>query len=283
MAPFGRFIGGMTMYRLALALLIGLAGVTTASAASVDGIGVHWITEGRGQGPAIVFVHGWTCDHSVWSEQVAALSKDYRVIALDLPGHGMSGAPANRKFSYELYARAIEAVRAEAQAEKILLVGHSMGVSVSQQYAIRYPERVAGLVGVDGSFRLPPNREAAPSQPRPAGQMSREDIIRGMFVTDTPESLQEKILAMMLRTPDDMATAVAQPMRDPSAHSAVVLDVPVMVVLAGNRPETDTDWIRRFVPQVEFHTLAGTGHFLMMEKPAEFDRLLRGFLTDNGY
>jgi pimeloyl-ACP methyl ester carboxylesterase len=269
------------MYRIGLLLLIAFAGIAPAPAASVDGIDVHWVAEGTG--PAIVFVHGWTCDHSVWIEQVAAFSKDHRVIALDLPGHGMSGAPADLKFSYELYARAIEAVRAEAQAEKILLVGHSMGVSVIRQYAIRYPERVAGLVAVDGSFRLPPNEQAGPGPLRSLSQMSREESIRMMFVADTPEALQKKIMAMMLRASDDMAMAVAEPMRDPSAQSAVVLDVPVLMVFAANRPAPDTEWIRQFVPKAEFHTLAGTGHFLMMEKPAAFDRLLRGFLAEIEY
>jgi pimeloyl-ACP methyl ester carboxylesterase len=191
----------------------------------------------------------------------------------------MSGSPADLKFTYELYARAIEAVRAEVQAEKIVLVGHSMGVSVIRQYAIRYPQRIAALVGVDGSFRLPPNERQGPGPLRSWNQGSREESIRMMFSADTPEELQQRILAMMLSTSDDMATALAMPMGDPSAQSAVVLEVPVLMVFAANRPAPDTDWIRQFAPKAEFHTVAGTGHFLMMEKPAEFNRLLRSFLV----
>jgi pimeloyl-ACP methyl ester carboxylesterase len=72
-----------------------------ASAATVDGIPIHSTV--RGSGPkTIVFVHGWTCDESSWREQVPFFEKNYRVITLDLPGHGKSGAPSNGTLTMEL-------------------------------------------------------------------------------------------------------------------------------------------------------------------------------------
>src|SRR5690606_16146848 len=102
----------------------------------------------------IVFVHGWTCDETSWAEQVQAFADDYRVITLDLPGHGRSDVPAREDFSMDLFAGAVEAVRAEAGADKVVLVGHSMGAPVIRQYALTHPERVAGLVAVDGPLDL---------------------------------------------------------------------------------------------------------------------------------
>src|SRR5947208_721481 len=94
-----------------------------ASAASVDGIGIHSTV--RGSGPkTIVFVHGWTCDESSWASQVPFFEKNYRVITLDLPGHGKSGSPTSGPLTMDLFARSIEAVRVEAKAQKIVLVGH---------------------------------------------------------------------------------------------------------------------------------------------------------------
>ena len=114
---------------VALSLLV----TATASAATVDGLNIHSTTTGTG--PAtLVLVHGWTCDESSWAGQVPALAKKYRVITVDLPGHGRSGAPADGKFSMDLFARAVEAVRAEARANRIVLVGHSMGAPVIRQY-----------------------------------------------------------------------------------------------------------------------------------------------------
>jgi len=114
------------------------------SAASVDGIAIH--SSAVGTGPTIVFVHGWTCDSSSWVGQVPAFASEYRVITLDLPGHGQSQSPRDGKFSMDLFARAVEAVRADANAERIVLVGHSMGGTVSLSVAIKYPQRASKVV-----------------------------------------------------------------------------------------------------------------------------------------
>src|SRR5689334_1295691 len=101
--------------------LLGALLVQTAAAATVDGIPIHSSSGGAGN-RTIIFIHGWTCDSTSWDAQVPAFSKDYRVITLDLPGHGKSGSPKDGKFSMDLFARAVEAVRAEAGADKVVLV-----------------------------------------------------------------------------------------------------------------------------------------------------------------
>ncbi|HKF69310.1 MAG TPA: alpha/beta fold hydrolase, partial [Vicinamibacterales bacterium] len=99
--------------RWLLAALFALVFAAGASAASVDGMTIHSTATGSGRA-TVVLVHGWTCDSSSWDAQVPVLSKHYRVITLDLPGHGRSGAPKDGKFSMDLFARAVEAVRAES-------------------------------------------------------------------------------------------------------------------------------------------------------------------------
>ena len=91
--------------KYSLGLLFALA--LCASAATVDGLKIHSAVTGRGP-KTVILVHGWTCDSTSWSEQVPALSKDYRVVTLDLPGHGMSDSPKDGKFSMDLFARAVE-------------------------------------------------------------------------------------------------------------------------------------------------------------------------------
>ena len=141
------------MRRLVLALVVSVGLVWPLSAASVDGLKIHSASTGSGRG-AIVFVHGWTCDSSSWAAQVPVFAKQYRVLTLDLPGHGKSASPADAKFSMALFARAVEAVRAEAKVDRIVLVGHSMGAPVIRQYAQLYPQHVAGLVAVDGPLDM---------------------------------------------------------------------------------------------------------------------------------
>src|SRR5215813_5162439 len=91
------------------------------AAATLDGMKIHSTSSGKGA-TTLVLVHGWTCDDTSWAAQVPALSKHYRVITLDLPGHGQSGSPKDGKLTMDLFARAVEAVRAEQRADKIVLV-----------------------------------------------------------------------------------------------------------------------------------------------------------------
>ena len=90
--------------------LTALVGATPAWSATVDGIDIHWTSTGNGP-QAVIFVHGWTCDSTSWQYQVPAISQQYRVITLDLPGHGKSESPEDGQFSMELFAPAVEAVR----------------------------------------------------------------------------------------------------------------------------------------------------------------------------
>jgi pimeloyl-ACP methyl ester carboxylesterase len=64
-------------------------------AATVDTAKIHWSSAGNEHSKAVIFVHGWTCDESTWQEQIPAISRSYRVITLDLPGHGRSDAPSD--------------------------------------------------------------------------------------------------------------------------------------------------------------------------------------------
>jgi pimeloyl-ACP methyl ester carboxylesterase len=255
-------------------LSIGLA--SAVPAASVDGIDLYSSTVGSG--PTIVFVHGWTCDTSSWREQVPVFDDDYRVVTLDLPGHGQSESPADGKFSADLFARAVEAVRAEAGAEEIVLVGHSMGAPVIRQYALSFPERVAGLVAVDGPLDMRQFGLPEGGQPPAMTLEARENAVRGMFIPETPAALQEHILSMMLSAPEVTANGAVAAMFDPSLRTDQFISAPALAIVAGTARIPDAEIVREIIPNFEATQLAGTGHFLMMEKPDEFNRLLAGFL-----
>jgi pimeloyl-ACP methyl ester carboxylesterase len=271
----------MIMRRLLFALILAATVVVPLSAATLDGLSIH--SSSVGTGPAIVFVHGWTCDSSSWAGQVPGFTKEYRVITLDLPGHGQSDSPKDGKFSMDLFARAVEAVRAEAGAERIVLVGHSMGAPVIRQYARSYPNRVAGLVAVDGpldmrGFPPPQLGQAPPPVSGPDGLKAREGMIRSMFVAATPVTLQEQILSMMLNAPEATAAGAMAAMFDPAIRWTDVIRAPALSVYAGTAQVPDAAKTKELFPNHEATQIAGTGHFLMMEKPEEFNRVLTAFL-----
>jgi pimeloyl-ACP methyl ester carboxylesterase len=267
--------------RLYFCALAAFALVPAAWGANVDGAHVQWTSAGNGP-QTVIFVHGWTCDESSWAPQVGALSSNYRVITLDLPGHGKSAPPADGKFSMENFARAIEAVRAEAGVDRVVVVGHSMGTPVIRTYQRLYPQHVAGMVVVDGAVALPGVDIGFTPPPLTGaeGRAAREGMIRSMFSAATTPELQDRILKMMLGAPESTAVgAMGAMFDDPSWRSAEPVSVPVLGVFADNSQLDDSEAMKTVFPTAEFHELPGTGHFLMLEKPAEFNALLERFLA----
>lgn len=263
----------------ALLLILALALAVPLSAASVEGIPIHSTLRGSGA-KTIVFVHGWTCDESSWRDQVPFFEKNYRVITLDLPGHGRSGAPVSGSLTMELFAKAVEAVRVESKAGKIVLVGHSMGTPVIRQYARMYKSNVAALVPVDGVLRLS-GRPNAPNPERmkgPEGMKNREAMIRGMFGKSSTPALEQHILRMMLAAPETTAyQAMAATFAAPNWVDESFA-VPALGIYADRSPSNDREYFKKIFPNGTTVEVPATGHFVMMEKPEEFNRLLEDFL-----
>lgn len=132
-------------------LLLGLVLIASvfAETALVEGRKVHYSSFGKGS-KTLVLVHGWTCDETFWSSNVPGLSKKYRVLTVDLPGHGQSD-PAP-EYSMDAFADAVSAVMTEARVKRATLVGHSMGGPVILALARRHREQVTALVAVDAAF-----------------------------------------------------------------------------------------------------------------------------------
>jgi len=258
-------------------------------AATLDGMKIHSTAKGKGA-RTLVLVHGWTCDETSWAANVPELSKHYRVITVDLPGHGRSGSPMDGNLTMDLFARAIEAVRAEQRVDKVILVGHSMGTPAIRQYARLYPRHVAALVAVDGVvMAAPPGGRGVTPPINPAqfegpdGLKAREGFIRGMFTPRTPPDVQQRVLKMMLAPPAATAIGAMRATFDPSTFPDEVMTMPVYgiyaekSVLRGN-PAT----VKKIFPKMESVEMPGTGHFVMMEQPQEFNRLLAGFVDTLG-
>lgn len=270
-------------------LLLSVILAVPLSAASVDGAKVHWSSKGSAK-QAVIFVHGWTCDETSWDAQVPELSKKYHVITLDLPGHGRSDPPKGGKFSMAVFARAVEAVRAEAKVDKAVFVGHSMGTPVIREYTRLYPQHVVGLVPVDGLLAIsggpPPakggqaGRGGAPNPAAmtgPDGMKAREAMIRGMFTPATPAAIQQHVLKMMLAPPEATASGAMIATFAATDLNDFVSMVPVLGIYAGT-PLANEQSLKKAFPNSEYVQVAGTGHFVMMERPEEFNRLLIAFL-----
>ena len=252
------------------------------AAATVDGIQLHSSVSGTGP-KTIMLVHGWTCNDTTWKSQIPALSKDYRVITLDLPGHGQSGSPKDGKLTMDLFARAIEAVRLEEKAGRVVLAGHSMGTPVIIHYARLYPQNTMALVLVDGRVSMPKTASgsvlSAEQFAGPEGLKMRENIIRSMFSKTTTPAMQKHILSMMLGAPAETAAGAMEAIMDPSIWKEDVFSLPVLGLYADGSSIADPEYMKTRFPKMDYTEIPGTGHFLMLEKPEEFNRLLLDFLN----
>jgi pimeloyl-ACP methyl ester carboxylesterase len=101
--------------------------------------------ESAGKGNAIVFLHGFIESSKIWSDFISGLQQEFKVIAIDLPGHGDSEVVADIH-SMPLMAEVVNAVMTDAGISKAVIVGHSMGGYVSLAFADLYPGKIAGLV-----------------------------------------------------------------------------------------------------------------------------------------
>ena len=254
--------------------------------ATFDGLKVHYKVLGSGQ-PTLLLVHGWTCNLGFWKGQ-ASLSDEMRVVLVDLPGHGRSDKP-ERAYSMELMARALDAVLSDAKIEKAVLVGHSMGTPVVWQFSRLHPEKTQALIAVDGSFRsnfkTQEERERWASRNKGGGDYKTRMASRldGLIGTTAAPQLRDEIKAEMLRTPEHVAASCSYEMTDPKVYvKDPPIGVPVLGVYTSQWPKDYRPEIAGFIPKLDYRTLDGAGHFLMMERPDAFNDLVRAFLRQQG-
>ena len=242
---------------------------------------IHYQSAGKGDN-ALVFVHGWTCNSDFWRGQLNAFS-NARVIAIDLPGHGKSGKP-RVDYTIDYFARSVAAVLKEAKIRRAVLVGHSMGTPVIRQVYRLFPEKVAGLVVVDGSLRMLFSKEQMDQFMgglRTNYAVAAPQMIDGMLQPVRDEKLRAEIRTVMLSAPDYVAISAMEGMADPKLYQTDAINVPVLAVLAKSPFwAADTEqFLRQLAPQLEFVVWDDVSHFLMMEKPQEFNQTLRDFLS----
>jgi pimeloyl-ACP methyl ester carboxylesterase len=250
--------------------------------ATLDGVRIHYKSLGDGE-TAVVFIHGWTCDLTFWRAQVNDLMSKGRLLFVDLPGHGRSDKP-KRAYTMDYFAQAVEAVRKDAGVNDLALVGHSMGTPVMRQYYRAHPQRTRALVAVDGSlerFMTPAESEKYIAQFTGADYLDKlGEAVDGMFAQITPSDMRAAIKNAMLSTPQHVVVSALTGLLDPANWKEDPVSVPLLQV-SSKLPWWPADYeayVRKLAPQVEYHVLDDAGHFLMLDRPDDFNALLTAFL-----
>jgi pimeloyl-ACP methyl ester carboxylesterase len=246
---------------------------------SADGVHIEYHVYGSGD-PAVVLIHGWSCDANYWRAQLDVLKAKYTTVTVNLAGHGASGR--NRTdWSMANYGEDVASVVRQIQNSRIVLVGHSMGAPVALEAARRIGDRVIGIVAVDSlkSIGQPPISAAEvemrlkPFRADFIGR-TRELVTSSFFTKDADAGFVRKVADDMSLAPPEVAVAsMVSLMKMDLAPVVAATHVPVVAINSDTTP-TDEARIRKSLPTFRAIVMENTGHFLMMEKPQEFNPIL---------
>jgi pimeloyl-ACP methyl ester carboxylesterase len=254
--------------------------------ARLDGYRVHYQSIGSGR-RAVVFLSGWGCDTSLWRNQTPALARYGRLLLVDLPGHGRSDKP-EVQYTISLFVRAVDAVLEHAQVEKAAVAGHSMGGMVAYEFARTHPEKTIALIWVDGSFGMPVEidqqiatfRRRAQEIRSPDYEAKISQFVDELFIPETPAAIREEVRKSILSTPRHVLASCQESFADRSTFEHETLDVPAFAVFSSFwQPDRFRDTFKKYLPRLEYQVLSGAGHYPMLEKPAEVNAALAGFLS----
>ena len=265
-----------------LALTTAFAADGESQYAKLDGAKIHYKSYGKGK-DALVLVHGWTCNLDNWRDQIPDFAKRNRVIALDLPGHGQSDKP-EIAYTMDLFANAIDVVMRDAKVERAVLVGHSMGTPVVRQFYRKYPQKTLAIVIVDGGLRLFGTKEMRDgflAMFRTPGYKEAGKQMFGQMAGTLSDPDKERINTSFANTPQYVLVSAMESMGNETLYTTDKINVPVFAVLAKSPywPADTEEFLRGLAPDLEFQMWEGVGHFLMMEKPKQFNDAVIAFLN----
>jgi pimeloyl-ACP methyl ester carboxylesterase len=270
-----------------------VAGVFSASRSDVrvqrktcsapDGVRIVYSAAGAGE-TALVFVHGGLADRSFYDGQLRAFAERFRVIALDLAGHGESGAD-RKKWGIPEFGADIKAVVAAEKLKRVILFGNSLGGPAAVEAALILPGIVIGVVGVDTFQRL--DYTYAPDEARQRAEAFRADypgsmkaMVKALFHADTDPALVADAERRMMKTSPATAYAMFMGMAGyDMAASLRRLTVPLRAI-NGDLYETDVQANRKIIAGFDAVIMKHVGHYPMLEKPDEFNRNVAGIAEE---
>lgn len=259
-----------------------------------EGCRLHYWLAGPADRPLVVFTHGVMMDHRVFEDQVATIAREYRVLVWDVRGHGLS-RPYGDRFSIGLATEDLAAILDQVGAGPVILVGHSMGGLISQEFAFRYPDRVRAMATI-GIACLTCKY----------GAITRHVArIPGVFIRFLPEGMLCRLTgwaAGTQRRTRQVARAASRAVpradrvrfwreipRGFHYEPGYRLNRPLLVTLGPFDVLMGLGGIRgrirhwaRVEPQGRYAVIPGAGHNAHQDNPGFFNALLLDFLRENG-
>jgi pimeloyl-ACP methyl ester carboxylesterase len=217
--------------------------------ATPQGVVVHYRDQGPRGAPVLVLVHGFAASLIDWDDWADRLDNRYRVIRLDLPGHGLTQAPVGYHAGMDGYADLVDGVTRQLGAQRFVLAGNSMGGGVALDFALRHPERLDGLVLVDAAGW--PSRSAPKGEPA-VFKLLENPVARGLLRYLDAKPLIAQGLRAAFLDKRLVTTAVVDRYSDLArapGHRSVLMSLQQR----GLNPMTTADFARIAVPTLVMH------------------------------
>ena len=231
----------------------------------------------KGNGRTLLFVHGSGADHTIWGHQLQGLSKDFRVVTIDLNGHAKS--PYREGDGLETYSSDILDVIADI-GERVMLLGHSLGGALTLNVAIFHPEVLLGigLIGTGAKLRVHPDLLSAIENDF---ERATDMILDWEFSTKPPDNVlklaRDQILSNGQRTLSrDFNTCNQFDVIDQLEN----IELPTLV-LCGKEdkltPVKYSEFLRDNIGTTQLEIINGAGHNVMLEQPDVLNDAIRKF------
>jgi len=264
------------------------------AARSVTVDGTELAVEVRGEGRAVLFVHGFPFDRTMWRHQLAGLSR-WKRIAPDLRGAGESGA-GTVEYSMGRYADDLIAVLDAVGVSQAVVCGLSLGGYILFELVRRFPERVRGVVLCDtrpqaDSADARRNRDeltalAAQSGPDAVAERMLPGLLSPVTLADQPEVMTQcRDMARRWSVPGMVGALHAMRERPDSTAVLGTIRVPTLVVVGAEdkpTPPAVAEAMARAIPGARYAVIPGAGHIAPLEQPLATSRVLADFLEAIG-
>ena len=248
-----------------------------ARAVSPDGVEIAYTHTGSGP-VSLLFIHGGLANRTFWEPQLAALAGAFRMAALDLAGHGESGRNRDR-WTIGAFAGDVCAVADALDLRNVVLVGNSLGGPVALEAASRLAGCAIGVVGVDTLHQAeqvfpPEEARARAAAYRTDFRNACDEMRQALFHPGAHPDLQAWALSIMLTMDPEVVARLMEGLSGYDLGAAFRgAGVPIRAI-NGDLWPTDIEANRRLSPDFDAVIMKGAGHYPMLERPAEFNRLL---------
>jgi pimeloyl-ACP methyl ester carboxylesterase len=253
--------------------------------------GIEMAYDVEGAGPPVVLLHGYPFNRSMWREQVEALRESYRVITPDLRGLGETEATEEPATMIEM-ARDLDALLDHLEIKRAVVGGLSMGGYVAFAFVRRFPLRVRALLLADTRAQADTD-EACTSREEQARKILAEgmsaisdDFLKKVLAPETiaerPEMVA-RVREMILSTKPEGAAAALRGMAARSDQTYFLPNIlaPTLILVGSAdklAPPSDAELMHKEIRGSRLEIIEGAAHVSNIERPAEFNRALIGFL-----